>query len=116
MGVNGNWGSCCVPRSVSSGYQSSGPESRGNLRERYGFYVSVGQGSNNKVVQGKVMPTEELHSTFSTCVFGDNAFKQLVYDSSYRSQVLHHYILFELVSEDKVTFITLCCDAKSFLF
>ena len=47
MGVNGNWGSCCVPRSVSSEYRSSGPESRGNPRERYGFNVSVGQGSNN---------------------------------------------------------------------
>ena len=47
MGVNGNWGSCSLLRSMSSGYWSSGPESRGNLRERYGFNVSVGQGSNN---------------------------------------------------------------------
>ena len=46
--------------------------------------------SSRKLVRRTISCLKELHGTFSTCTFGDDKFKQLVYKAGYRTQVLHH--------------------------
>ena len=70
--------------------------------------------SGKKVLRDKVAVAKELHGTFSTCEFGSRAFKKLVYDASYRTQLLHHatvcnfsHMLFVVASETGIRYATL---------
>ncbi len=70
--------------------------------------------SGRQVLQNKILPAKDCHGTFSTCEFGDEAFKMLVYDASYRTQILHHataanlnYILFVVANETGITYATM---------
>ena len=70
--------------------------------------------SGAKVLREKVMPAKDLYGTFSTCEFGSQQFKTLVYDSAYRVQVLHHataanlsHVLFVVASETGIRYATL---------
>ena len=61
-----------------------------------------------------------MHGIFSSCFFGDEAFKQLVYKKDYRAQVLHHaatanleYVLFVVANETNITYATLICFPKA---
>ena len=70
--------------------------------------------SGSKVLREKVQPAKECHGFFSTCAFGDQRFKQLVYQVDCRSQILHHataanldFILFIVASETGARYATL---------
>ena len=64
--------------------------------------------SRDNTVRGKVILAKDLYGIVKTCKFGCNTFKQLVYNSDYRSQILYRataatlrFVLFVVADETR---------------